>query len=218
MRSRLFAPDLLRGQVAVVGGGGADPGRATALELAGLGARVVVCGSERDALEQTAAQSEAVEPRPCDVRDEGEVDALVAEVLERHGRIDTLVNHAGAEPGGAELADVMRLDVEGTWLMTHAVATRAMIGQGRPGKVVNVTVAPYPGAIGPPTTGPVATARAAVENLTRVLSIEWARFDIKLTALSAGAPAPEEIAWLSAFVASPAGDYFSGAVLDLKGR
>ena len=136
---------------------------------------------------------------------------------------------------------VMRLNVEGTWLMTHAVATRAMIPDARGGKIVNVTLSPHHGL---PGMAHSSAARAAVENLTRVLSIEWARFGIRLTALAAGHfatetlmtkyPKPviegvagtvplqrlgteEEFAWLVAYLASPAGDYFSGAVLTLDG-
>ena len=71
--------------------------------------------------------------------------ALVDGALERHGRIDLLVNNAGGQyltpaedvkPKG--FRTVMRLNVEGTWLMTHAVATKAMIPAGG-GKVVSVT-------------------------------------------------------------------------------
>jgi len=252
MSSRIFAPGLLDGQVAIVSGGGTGLGRATALELASLGARVVVCGRRPEPLKETAAMAEGIEARTCDIREEAEVDALVDGVLDAHGRIDTLVNNAGGQYMAAAedinpkgFRTVMRLNVEGTWLMTHAVATKAMMGAGgsepRGGKIVNVTLSPHHGL---PAMAHSSAARAAVENLTRVLSIEWARFQIKLTAIAAGhfetdtlltkypkpvvegmastVPAqrlgrPEELAWLAAFVASPAGDYLSGAVLTLDG-
>ena len=109
------------------------------------------------------------------------------------------------------------------------------------GKIMNVTLSPHNGL---PGMAHSSAARAAVENLTRVLSIEWARFGIRLTALAAGHFAtetlmtkypkpvvegvagtvplqrlgtPEEFAWLVAYLASPAGDYFSGAVLTIDG-
>jgi citronellol/citronellal dehydrogenase len=140
---------------------------------------------------------------------------------------------------------VLRLNVEGTWLMSHAVATKAMMGgrDGVPrgGKIVNVTLSPHHGL---PGMAHSSAARAAVENLTRVLSIEWARFGIRLTALAAGHFATEtlrtkypkqvvegvagtvplgrlgteeEFAWLVAYLASPAGDYLSGAILTIDG-
>jgi citronellol/citronellal dehydrogenase len=250
MRSKLFQPGLLDGQVALVTGGGSGLGRASAHELAALGAQVVVCGRRPEPLEQTAAR--APEGRchaiACDIREEDQVAALVDEVLERHGRVDLLLNNAGGQfltpaeditPKG--FRTVVRLNVEGTWLVTHAVATRAMIPDGRGGKVVNVTLSPHHGL---PGMAHSSAARAAVENLTRVLSIEWARYGIRLTAIAAGHfatdtlrtkyPKPvvdgvagtvplgrlgseEEFAWLVAFLASPAGDYFSGAILTLDG-
>ena len=254
MPSKLFQPGLLDGQVAIVSGGGSGLGRASALELAALGARVVVCGRREEPLEETAAQADdgRVEARVCDIREEAQVEALVDGVLERHGRIDVLVNNAGGQymspaeditPKG--FRTVVRLNVEGTWLMTHAVATKAMMGGGgfepRGGKIVNVTLSPHHGL---PGMAHSSAARAAVENLTRVLSIEWARFGIRLTALAAGhfgtetlrtkypkqvvegvagtvplgrLGTEEEFAWLVAYLATPAGDYFSGAVLTLDG-
>jgi len=249
MPSKLFQAGLLDGQVAIVSGGGSGLGRASALELAALGAQVVVCGRREEPLGETAERADAgrVEARPCDIREDEQVEALVDGVLDRHGRIDLLVNNAGGQymtpaeditPKG--FRTVMRLNVEGTWLMTHAVATKAMM-DGRGGKIVNVTLSPHHGL---PGMAHSSAARAAVENLTRVLSIEWARFGIKLTALAAGHFATEtlrtkypkqvvegvagtvplgrlgteeEFAWLVAYLASPAGDYLSGAVLTIDG-
>jgi citronellol/citronellal dehydrogenase len=250
MPSTVFRDGLLDGQVALVSGGGSGLGRAAALELAALGAQVVVCGRRSQPLEETAARAEGgrCAAIACDIREEDQVSALVDEVLARHGRIDLLLNNAGGQyltpaeeitPKG--FRTVIRLNVEGTWLMTHTVASRAMIPDRRGGKILNVTLSPHHGL---PGMAHSSAARAAVENLTRVLSIEWARFGIKLTALAAGHfatetlkakyPQPvvegvagtiplqrlgteEEFAWLVAYLASPAGDYFSGAVLTLDG-
>jgi citronellol/citronellal dehydrogenase len=248
MPSRIFAPGLLDGQVVVVTGGGSGLGRATAVELAALGAQVVVAGRRQEPLDETASLCEGgrCEPRVLDIREEEQVESFVDGVLETHGRIDTLVNNAGGQymtpaedisPKG--FRTVVRLNFEGTWLMTHAVATKAMIpAQG--GKIVNVTLSPHHGLPGMVHSS---AARAAVENMTRALSIEWARFNIRLTAIASGHFAtealkkypqpvyegvartvplqrlgePEEQAWLVAFLASPAGDYFSGAILTLDG-
>ncbi|MDQ3936021.1 MAG: SDR family oxidoreductase [Actinomycetota bacterium] len=248
MPSRIFAPGLLDGQVIVLTGGGTGLGRATALELTALGARVVVVGRRAEPLEETAALCEGslCEARVCDIREEDQVHALVDAVLERHGRIDTLVNNAGGQyMTPAEdislkgFETVVRLNLVGTWLMTHAVATKSMIPGGG-GKVISVTLSPHHGL---PGMAHSSAARAAVENLTRVLSIEWARHQIRLTALAAGhfetdaiqkypqpvrenvartvplqrMGRPEEHAWLVAYLASPAGDYYSGTVITLDG-
>jgi len=250
MPSKLFAPDVLAGQVALVSGGGSGLGRATAVELAACGAQVVICGRRPEPLEETAALAAEgrIRTRACDIREEDQVSALVDGVLADHGQIDVLVNNAGGQymspaeaitPKG--FRTVIRLNVEGTWLMTHTVATRAMIPESRGGRIINVTLSPHTGLAGMAHSS---AARAAVENLTRVLSIEWARFGIKLTALAAGHFATEtlrtkypqqmvdsiastvpmqrlgteeEFAWLVAFLASAGGDYFSGTVLTQDG-
>ncbi len=250
MSSRVFRDGLLDGQVALLSGGGSGIGRATALELAALGARVVVCGRREEPLRETAALDPGgrIDALACDIREEEQVDALVAEVLARHERIDLLVNNAGGQylapaesitPKG--FRTVIRLNVEGTWLMTHAVATQAMIPSGRGGKVVSVTLSPHRGM---PGMAHSSAARAAVENLMKVLGIEWARHGIRLNAIAPGqigtdtfmtkyppemvaataATIPlgrlgtaEEIAWLVAHLASPAGDFVSGTVLTIDG-
>jgi citronellol/citronellal dehydrogenase len=248
--SLLFDPSLLDGQVALVSGGGSGLGRETALELARCGARVVVCGRREQPLLDTAAACSRglIEARVCDIREERQVDEMVERALERHGRIDLLVNNAGGQflapaesitPKG--FRTVMRLNVEGTWLVTHAVATKAMIPSGQGGKVFSVTLSPHNGMPGMAHSG---AARAAVENLMRTLSVEWARFGIRLLALAAGQFETEtlltkypaaivqriadtiplgrmgterEFAWLIAYLASPAGDFFSGTVLTMDG-
>lgn len=249
-RSLLFSPSLLDGQVALVTGGGSGLGREMALELARCGARVIVCGRREQPLADTVAACSRglIEARVCDIREERQVEMMVEQTLARHERIDLLVNNAGGQflapaesitPKG--FRTVMRLNVEGTWLVTHAVATKAMIPSGRGGKVFSVTLSPHNGMPGMAHSG---AARAAVENLMRTLSVEWARFGIRLLALAAGQfetntlltkyPAAiveriahtiplgrmgteREFAWLIAYLASPAGDFFSGAVLTMDG-
>jgi citronellol/citronellal dehydrogenase len=248
--SRLFVPDLLAEKVALVTGGGSGLGRETALELARCGARVVVCGRREQPLLDTVALDPhgLVEAHVCDVREEQQVDAMVDELLARHERIDVVVNNAGGQfmapaesitPKG--FRTVIRLNVEGTWLVTHAVATKAMIPSGRGGKVISVTLSPHNGMPGMAHSG---AARAAVENLMRTLSIEWARFGIKLLAVAPGQFATEtlltkypqaiveriadsiplqrlgseqEFAWLIAYLASPGGDFISGSVITIDG-
>src|SRR3954454_10874312 len=98
MRSGVCRPGLLDGQVATVSGGGSGIGRATALEIARLGAQVVVCGRRPEALEETVALAGGgVTAHPCDIRSEDEVAALVDATIERLGRIDLLVNNAGGQ-------------------------------------------------------------------------------------------------------------------------
>jgi citronellol/citronellal dehydrogenase len=249
-RSQLFSPSLLEDRVAIVTGGGTGLGRETALELARCGARVVICGRRQQPLLETVAADphRLIEAHVCDIREEQQVDSMVDATLVRHGQVDLLVNNAGGQflapaesitPKG--FRTVIRLNVEGTWLATHAVATKAMIPSGRGGKIFSVTLSPHNGMPGMAHSG---AARAAVENLMRTLSVEWARFDIRLLALAAGQfetdtlltkypqaiveriahtiplgrmGTEQEFAWLVAYLASPAGDFFSGAVITMDG-
>ena len=139
MPSQVFAQGLLDGQVVVVTGGGSGLGRATAVELAACGAQVVVAGRRQEPLDETAALCEdgRCEGFACDIREEDQVEALRRPRARAHGRIDTLVNNAGGQymtpaeditPKGFDT--VQRLNVRGTWLMTHAAATKSMIPGG----------------------------------------------------------------------------------------
>jgi citronellol/citronellal dehydrogenase len=132
------------------------------LELAALGARVIVSGRRAEPLAETVAlgPNGMIEPIACDIREEDQVEALVERVLKRHRRIDLLVNNAGGQflsPAEQitpkEFRTVIRLNVEGTWLMTHAVATRAMIPASS-GKVISVTIRRTTASPGWPTAQP----------------------------------------------------------------
>ncbi len=250
-RSRIFRPGLLDGQVCLVSGAGSGLGRETALELARLGAAVIGCGRREEPLAETAALADGLpgsfEHEAMDIREEEAVGRLLDGVLERHERLDVLVNNAGGQflspaeaitPKG--FRTVIELNVQGTWLMTHAAATKAFIPQGG-GKVLSVTLSPHHGMPGMVHSG---AARAAVENMMRTLAVEWARFGVKTCALAAGqfatetlmtkyprvvidnlersipigrAGRPEEMAWLVAFLVSPAGDFVSGTTITIDG-
>lgn len=253
--SSIFRDGLLDGQVVLVSGGGSGLGRQAAIELTALGADVVICGREIEPLRETADLCLAGEAGSCsvfqaDIREADQVEKLVDATLEVHGKIDTLVNNAGGQflAPAEDISEkgfdtVIRLNVHGTWLMSHTVATKAMIpeGENQGGKIINITLSPHNGL---PGMAHSSAARAAVENLTKVLSIEWSRFNIALNAiavgqvatetlltkypqvvvdnLSASIPAgrlgrPEEVAWAIAYLASQAGDFYSGSVLTIDG-
>ncbi len=249
--SQVFREGLLEGQVIALSGAGAGLGRASALELLRLGATVVGCGRRAEPLAETAALAAPLpgrfEHERLDVREEEPVGRFFEAVLERHGRLDTLVNNAGGQflspaeaitPKG--FRTVVDLNVIGTWLMTHAAATRAFIPQGG-GKVLSITLSPHNGMPGMVHSG---AARAAVENMMRTLSIEWARFGVRTVSLAAGHFATEtlltkyppeivdnvarsiplqrtgrveEMSWLVAYLASAAGDFYSGTTITLDG-
>jgi citronellol/citronellal dehydrogenase len=249
--SQVFRDGLLEGMVCVVSGAGTGLGRETALELVRLGATVVGCGRRPEPLAGTAALAAGLPGtfghEVLDIREEDAVDAFFDGLLERHGRLDVLINNAGGQflspaeaisPKG--FRTVIELNVTGTWLMSHAAATKAFIPNGG-GKILSVTLSPHNGMPGMVHSG---AARAAVENMMRTLAIEWARFGVTTCAIAAGQFAtetlltkyppeivervahsipvgrtgrPEEIAWLLAYLASPAGDFYSGTTITIDG-
>jgi NAD(P)-dependent dehydrogenase (short-subunit alcohol dehydrogenase family) len=114
---------------------------------------------------------------------------------------------AGAFAGGG--AGALQATLEQAWSAIRAIAAGALIPQGEGGRVVLVAPAPDAGAH-------AEAARAALENLARTLSIEWARYQIASTAITPGPRTDSaQLHPLVAFLLSPAGAYLSGCRLDL---
>src|SRR5436305_3525313 len=141
--SEIFASSLLDGQVAVVTGGGTGLGKATAIELACCGARVLIAGRRTEVLEAVAAEATALlqdgpgagslDWATVDVRERASAKQLVRTTLDRHGRLDVLVNNAGGQyftPAELIAAKgwraVWRLNVEGMLSMAEAAYDLAL--------------------------------------------------------------------------------------------
>jgi NAD(P)-dependent dehydrogenase (short-subunit alcohol dehydrogenase family) len=138
-----------------------------------------------------------------DPADAQALDRAIAEA----GELDMLVFD------GAELFGRRGLSacLDSAWNATRAVINLVFLPAARAGRIVYL--AP------PPDAGEHAdAARAGLENLARTLSVEWARHHVTVVTLALGATtAPGEAAALTAYLASPAGAYFSGCLLDLRG-
>ncbi len=142
--------------------------------------------------------------------DETAMDAAVASTAAESGGIDMLVVDGAAlfASGGLHAC------LDSAWNATRAVVNLAfLLATPSPPTRRIVYLAPAPIA------GEQAdAARAGLENLARTLSVEWARHAITLVTIALGdATTPGEAAALTAYLASPAGAYFSGAQLDLRG-
>lgn len=179
----LLRPGLLDGVTVALGGGGAF-----GPELAALGATPATLPVT---LDEASAEEHARAARVA----HGAPRLLVHDLRPRFG--------VGGHDG-------LRATLDVAWVTIRAVANAAWIGDeaAAPGKVV--LVAPPPRAEDPASEG----VRGAAENLARTLSIEWARHGIRIVALTPGPGTGEgELAALAAYLASPAGDYFSGTRL-----
>ncbi len=245
--SRVFADGMLDGRVALVTGGGTNLGKAAALELARCGASVVIAGRRQEVLEAAVAEvGERCSWVGGDIRDRAGAKSIVRAALERHGRLDFLLNNAGGQyfvPAEGITTKgwqaVQRLNVGGTLAMCEAAHELAM-RPAQAGTIVNVTVSPHHGM---PAMAHTGAARAAVEALTRELAESWASDGVAVAAIAIGRFATEslrkypaelwrtaaktvplqrlgeveEYGWLVALMASPLGRSFSGSVVTLDG-
>jgi citronellol/citronellal dehydrogenase len=249
-RSEIFAPGLLEGRVALVTGGGTGLGKATALEFVRCGASVTIAGRREDVLQEAAAEcaelAGPVDVVAGDIRDPYSASRMISSVLERHRRLDALVNNAGGQFfSPAELIAtkgwdaVWGLNVEGMLNMCEA-ALELAFKEGGGGTIVNTTLSPHHGMPGMAHSG---AARATVEALTRELAERWGDAGVVVSAVAPGtfqtevlAKYPEQVragmsrtvplqrlgtpaehAWLITLLASPLGRAFSGATITLDG-
>ena len=254
-RSRIFAEGALDGVCALITGGGTGLGRESAFELARCGAQVTIAGRRVEVLEDALerAREDLGETAAArigfvsgDVREPEGAERLVAAALERHERLDVLVNNAGGQFfSPAELIAtkgwraVWRLNVGGMLNMSEAARRLAFAPSGT-GTVINVTLSPHHGMPGMAHSG---AARATVEALTKELAARWADSNIAMIAVAAGhfatevtAKYPESVragasrtvpiqrlgepiehAWLIALLCSPLGRLFTGSTVTLDG-
>jgi citronellol/citronellal dehydrogenase len=188
----IFRSGLFEGQVGVVTGGGSGIGRCIAHELASLGATVVLASRDKEKLESVRAEITAdggkADAIPCDIRKEDQVQALIGAVLERHTKLDFLVNN-----GGGQFASplenislrgwhaVIETNLTGTFLISKEAMTRYMRGHG--GAIVNIVADMWRGM---PMMGHSGAARAGVVNLTKTSALEWAQYGIRVNAVAPG--------------------------------
>jgi citronellol/citronellal dehydrogenase len=252
--SAIFRPDLLKGKTVIVTGGGSGIGRAIVDECHALGARIAIGARKQARLDDTVAAISAdggdIYGAPLDIRDETSIESWVDAVAHRwDGQIDILVNNAGGQfPSPASAIKpkgwraVVDTNLNGTWFMTQAVAQKMMAKNG--GRIINIVANMWRGFPGMAHTG---AARAGVVNLTKTLSLEWARHNILVNAVAPGVirssgldTYPEairnaletevpkhiplkrlgtmdDVAWAVVYLASAAGDYVTGETICVDG-
>lgn len=231
----------LDGKVVLVTGGVRGVGAGISDVFAAQGATVVTCA-------RRPVTGSPYEFHACDIRDDDAVAALVAAIVQRHGRLDVVVNNAGGSPfvpadqASARFSTkIVELNLLGA-LSVSTHANNVMQQQDSGGCIVNITSV----SGRRPTPGTVAygAAKAGMENMTTTLAVEWApkvrvnsvvvgmveteQSELfygdaeSIAAIARNVPLgrlakPADIGWATAFLASEAASYVSGASLEVHG-
>ena len=241
----------LRDQVALVTGAGSGIGRAIALSLAGEGVRVVVTDLRGDTAEATAAEAAKAGAETLglalNVTDYPQVQAMVQQVVQRFGRVDVLVNCAGAwrvnlfvDSQPEDWAFEVNVCFLGVVNCTRAVLDTMMAQQG--GKIVNI--ASDAGRVGEVRQAVYSGAKAAVIGFSKAVAKEMGRYRIHVNCVCPGftkTPAtterldpdtearivkfyplrklglPEDVAKVVTFLASDGASHVTGQTISVSG-
>lgn len=244
----------LSGRVAVVTGSGRGLGAAIAAGLADAGASVVVCSRTSPEAEQVAAQISAdggtATATTVDVKDRASCQALMDLAVSTYGRLDVLVNNAGIDiiTPAEDVTDeawqeILDINLRGYFLCSQ-VAGRRMLEQGSGSIVNNSSIAGTAGIAG---LTAYAAAKGGVNQLTKVMAMEWAPRGVRVNAFAPGyfenimrgatgehgreekqrqvltftpmgrRGLPDELIGPVVFLASDASSYVTGAVLAVDG-
>ncbi|MFC4116365.1 SDR family NAD(P)-dependent oxidoreductase [Nonomuraea zeae] len=207
-------------KVGLVTGAGSGIGRAMAIALAKAGARVVVCDVNAESAERTATGlGDAAVGVAADISDESSVSALVETAISTYGRIDVLCNNAGIMDTMALPADVtpelwervLRVNLTGTFLVTHAVLPHML----RQGGGVIVNTASEAGIRGGAAGVAYTASKHGVVGLTKSVAWAYAKDGIRCNAILPG-PTMTNIATNASF--DPTGAARLGPVLSLGER
>lgn len=242
----------LEGKNALVTGATRGLGEVAAMALAKAGANVAVCGRSQPDLERVCGQISGLGRKAVgvslDVMKKSAVVEGVGQALAALGGIDILVNNAGVnyrvpvlEFPEEEWDRIIATNLKGYFLVTQAVAPQ-MIERGY-GKVINMSS--ILGAVGLPQQAAYASSKGGVDQLTKVMALEWAKsgvrvnaigptyFETELVAQLRGDPErfnfinertpmgrwgyPPELEGIVIFLASPASDFITGQTIYIDG-
>jgi len=245
----------LKGKIAVVTGASAGLGVEFARALAIAGADVALVARRRERLERLAEElrelGRGAFVATADLVQPADIERVVAEISESFGEIDILVNNAGVAPTGRienykieKWQQAFDVNVHAVFHLCQQVGRR-MIARGQGGRVINITSVLASLGCGIYRNAGYVASKAATENLTRQLAIEWASHEITVNAI---APAwfptemteggltkgdnqermerftplgrlgrPEEVQTAVVFLASPLSSYVTGSVVYVDG-
>ncbi|OGP96726.1 MAG: hypothetical protein A2157_04445 [Deltaproteobacteria bacterium RBG_16_47_11] len=243
----------LSGETAIITGAGQGIGRSIAIKFAEKGANIVCVDKNSKTASSVAEEIHPLGvnsiPLSADVSNAEEVSFVVQRTIQAFGRVDILVNNAGATSGTCSLEDLLEEDwdkvvntnLRGSFLFCKTVGKKMI--ERRKGIIINI--ASVAGHIPYTHSGAYGPSKAAVIALTKQLSLEWARYNIRVNAISPGSirtpltepiyadeelgearrktvplgrvGAPQDIANVAYFLASKESSFITGVTLSVDG-
>ena len=244
----------LLNKIGIITGAGSGIGKATALACAREGADVVAFDLKPETAEETVSEVQGIGRRGLavggDVTREADIDRLVETTLRQFGRIDLLVNNAGVADQIVPTIEqplegwerVLDIHLKGTYLCCRR-AGQQMLRQME-GRIVSISS--VAGFVGFPMRTAYGPAKAGIAQLTRVLAVEWAMYNVRVNAIAPGyvrtplvnaviregkleekriaertpmgrLARPEEIASAAVFLLSDEASYITGVTLPVDG-
>ena len=192
---------LLDDRVVIITGASSGLGAQLARAVGEAGGIPVLAARRADRLEALTHEIPNADPVACDVTDEADRVRLIDGVIERHGRLDGLINNAGAGATAPALrtstetfARVLDLNLVAPFALSCRAATRMREGGGR--SIVNIASVMGLRSLGQIPDAAYVASKAGVIGLTRELASQWGRYGIRVNAIAPGFFASEMTAEL----------------------
>lgn len=195
----IFRDDMLNSKVALITGGATGIGKQIARTLGNHGAKICIASRKeenlRAACEELAAEDIDCMWSRCDVREADQVERVIADISDRHGHLDIVINNAaGNFPAPIQgisyngFRSVVDIDLRGTYNVSKAAFEAQLKDNG--GHIVNIS-APFQN-MGVSLQAHVAAAKAGVDSLTRTSAVEFGPHGVRVNAIAPGATADTE--------------------------
>ncbi len=185
----------LKDKVAIVTGASSDIGTSIVKRFVGEGAIVVLFGRKLESLEKVRKEvgnEEKTASMTCDITDEAQIFQVVDQVMDKYGKIDILVNGAGAlndpihfhEMPDAEIKKMIDVNVHGVFKPTKAVLSK--MSQVKSGVIINIGSISSERAIPRVHLAVYSATKAAVSMFTKAIAVEYARRNIRCNCINPG--------------------------------